>query len=55
MSISPTPEDGNDIDKEEKTYSPFLGAKLKFIKQLEVDEKAQEEIKEIQEKQEDLT
>ena len=28
----------NDINKEERTYSPFLGAKLNFIKQLEKEE-----------------
>ena len=52
---TPTPEEGNDTTKEERSYSPYLGAKMKFIKQLEQDEAAQENIQEVQEKQEDLT
>ena len=36
------PFKANDIDKEERTYEPFKGAKLDFIKQLEKKEKDEE-------------
>jgi hypothetical protein len=39
----------NDTDKEERTYEPFKGAKLDFIKQLEEKEKkeSKEESKDV--------
>ncbi len=33
----------NDTDKEERTYEPFKGAKLEFIKELEKKEKKEQE------------
>ena len=54
MPITPTPEEGNNTDKEEKTYEPYLGARKQFVKQLETQE-SQENIKKVQETQEDLT
>ena len=51
---TPTPEEGNDTNKEERTYEPYLGARKQYIKQLETQE-AQENIQKVQETQEDLT
>lgn len=33
----------NDTDKEERSYQPFLGAKIKYIKKLEEEEEEEKE------------